>query len=1241
MAREGFVGYFVARLYVGFWMMCWGQHLVGHAQEPVGMPRLSIPEKTPDVLAPGIRPDAIIMRNGMGESVFVPKLRYEDFERYLSAENDQPLVVTMNALERMDISVKVVQAIAQLNVESQANLIEANSRWLSIPIALGAVQAIPSHSQRSSEIVPEFPSIRISNDSQGYVWRVSPGSQGQRNLHFEAVSNVRTSPQGQSLRLDLPLVPTIVRFELPIGPWELNLVGSGNEVVEPFQEIGPSSVAIARTSGGTVTFNWAKKSVADQIQAIEVESQTKYMPLMEAGEFRGVSNMAIRGPKTLGGRRFLITLPDRSKWREPLSSPSSFPGYRFGKSEETPAKANTVLLLEFEEAFSRTEIELPIEWQTSNSLDSDPISFSMLRVEGIQRHIGSIDVGVPRNVSFQWEPQAGIQFIRQSQASDGNDTLSYSFRFNQQNEPLKVHWNVGDRASDLMAAYDVAYDSGGLHLNGTIDILGDVRQLPFLQLDVQGWVVDRVQLQPSGRDLDLVAIRSRSTQDSDGTTSIPLSLGELLDALQPKSGSIGGNRSQAEALPTPTDTIDSLPLLTAREDSIRQPTRSISFVLSRPSGPTENADDSKRELGFSLPMLSWLDPAQQRLSLCVGGELTIQSAVAKLDAGDGTSHSIKRMDAIRWKQGESFTLSPSPSRGSPSTLKYRVAKSKTWTNWKGIAVANGTVIQGSSQTKIAITDEGFDLSQTWSLVNAGGIAKTLRLAVPSDWLEDGVAWLGTEAQVNDLQLTIDNVHVEARALHDGLVGPRFAFMTPAFERQYVWLQLILPSAEGVARSTDERKLSIRKRLSHRDKLSSTPASFDLLLPWIAADKPDDIVSVGPYIGVITHPEGIRCVVQSPLGGRYETLTGLESGSTEMPFDRTQLEPRLTGKLSLQTVDNETAVDVESVWLQSIVNAVEQRDRFVVRLKTRANFVSLRLPSMLIANGEFVVNGRKAVAVRSPSDVHRVDILLDHARQNSTVESDDAFVLEVFLWSSNNSQWLKTLQVNSPSISHCRSRAPFVWQIVVPTTVHLIGNTSTLSHGYRWKWQDLWFERKSDWTQDTIGSQMGATSQPFVSQQTNQYVFFSQDHTVPMRVWLAPRYLLWAPVAFFVLIASFFVMEFRWIRRPWISIFLLLSSLTFSQWAWDLSIALVQCLVAAIGIAVMYSTLKWVVDRRARRRSVFASRPSSPMIPSLVRVPSLSASAVLSKPVAANAASPAISAELPASTTTSIDAEGGK
>lgn len=1241
---RGFLRFFLALYWAELLMMCYGPLLVSAAQEPGGIPRLTVPDKTPDVLTPGIRPDAIIMRNGMGESILVPKSRFEDFERFLGSEKDIPSAISLDKLERMEVSVTVDQTIARLKVNAHANLSESNKNWLSIPIGLGAAQIIPS--QRTGEVGVEFPSVRILDDSSGYVWRLAPGNQGQRSLQFEASCNLRNSPQEQSLRLDLPLVPTIVRFELPIGQWELVVVGKGSEVVEPFRDTDSHSVAIAHISGGSTTFSWTKKSVADQVQAIEVESQTKYVPLTQAGEFRAMANLAIRGPKTLGGRRFLITLPDRSQWREPMTSSVSFPGYRFGRSEVTAANSNTVLLLEFEEAFSRTEIELPIEWQTSNLPDSNPISFSMLRVEGIQRHVGSVDLAVPRNVSFQWEPQAGIQFVRQSQSSDASDTLNYNFRFNQQTEPLIVHWNIGNRASDLKASYHIVYDSSVLRLSGTIDILGDVRLLPFLQLDVRGWTVDRVQLQPSGRDLDLIAVRSRSALDADGTqqntTSIPLSLGELLDALQPKNGNSVGNRTLGDGTPMPTDSISPTPLLSSREESIRQPTRSISFALSHSNGLVENSENTKREFGFSLPMLSWLDPeSQQRLSVCVGGEMTIQSTTSKLGDGERPSETFKRVPEALWNQseqkaGQGSTLSTSLSLSRLSILKYRVATSTSWVDWNGISEKIGTVIRASARTRIALTEEGLDISQTWRLVCEGRTAKTLRIAVPKEWLTPLSA---PEVPGNSIEWSIDNVPVSANLIQGSLAGQVPPFVSPLFEQQYGWVQLIIPDTQTAPESTHERKLTIRKRLNYREKLLNSPSTFDWPLPWIAADRPDDSFSMEAFVGDIVHDDGIRCVVQSPLGGIEEVVPLSESRSSLIPFDRTQLEPRLVGGLSLQSNAKELGCDVESVWLQTIVNAVEQRDRFVVRLSTRDNSISLSLPASRIANSEFIVNGRKALPNRNPSDVNRVDIQLDTTGLNSIAAAEKTYVLEVFLWRSNKSQWLKSLHAELPSIVNCRTRAPLVWQIVVPTTVHMIGNTSTLLPGYRWAWRDLWFGRKSDWTQETIGNQIGATSQPFVSQQTNEFVFFSLDHTVEMKVWTAPRHLLWAPVALFVLIGSYLVMEFRWIRKPWIGILLLLSSLAFSQWAWELSIALVQCFVAAIGIAFMYSILKWMVDRRARRRSVFALRPSSPLIPSAVRSPVLSGSGVLSK--TATAASPAniASLVLPPSTTISAEAEG--
>jgi len=1177
------------------------------------MPRLTLPEKTPDVLSPGIRQDAIIMRSGMGESVLVPKSKYEEFESFLKSKSSLPTAMAKDALERLELDVGIDQLTARYKVNALANLSEANSTWVSVPIALGSLQPIPSLSEG---IASEFPPLRVSQDSTGYVWRVAPGSLGIRDLHFDAISKVRALTQGYSLRLDLPPVQTIVRFELPPGQWDLNLVGNGSEIAEPFQDKGGKSIAIIRSSGGTLTLSWARKEFAEKVQAIEVESNTKYVPLMEAGGFRAAASLTIRGPQTLGGRRFLIALPPTSQWREPMTTSLSFPGYRLGRSEASDGNADTVLVLEFEESFSRTEIELTIEWQTSFTAESNRMNFSMLRVEGVQRHEGNIEIGAPRNVSFRWDPQSSIQFARQSQSGDGSDLLVYTFRLQQQDEPLRVEWIVGDRASDLKAFYNVEVDATLLRLNGTIDFLGDVRSLPFLQLDVRGWTVDRVQLQPSGRELDLIAIRSRSTVTAGGTqqsTSIPLSLGELLDAVPPRTGTVGTNR------PTDGTTAPSepgMPSQPSRDENTRQPTRSISFVLSIPKGQLVDPDGLKQEFGFWMPMLSWLDSeSQQRQFLCVGGEMSIRSSASELEPSAKLQESFKQI------------LDRNAARRY-SALKYRVEKAKSWLEWNGSYETRGAAIGANAQTRIEIGPESRDIIQTWKLSQANGRTKSLRLALPKDWSNETTQHEKNLDDSESVRLTLDDLPISIKPIPVIDKERLVPFISTSFEQRYDWMQIELPAPQRNDEMPSERKLIIRKKINHESPLSSNIAPFDWLLPWIAEDTSGDTLDIGKYSGEVVLSGGVRCVLQSPLGGRDGSVGESEMNSKLVSFDRTQMEPRLIGILSLPSVPDEKAVDIESVWLQTIVNAIEQRDRFVIRFDTRGDSLSLKLPAMRLANSEFIVNGRKIVPSRN--DNNQVDLLLDPDSMDLQPSTKKSYVLEVFIWSERKSQWLKSLRTEPLTIIHSTSRAPFAWQVVVPSTVHVIGNTSTLSPGYHWKWQDLWFGRKSDWNQDSLANFMGATAQPFVSQLTNQYVFFSLDHTVPMGVLTAPRYLLWAPVALFVLFVSFSAMEFRWIRKPWILIVLLLLGLAFSQWAWDLSIALAQCLVVAFGIAGTYALLKWGVDRRARRRSVFASRPSTPIILTASRTQAPSGVAIVSKSVA-----------VAASTTHAADGDGGQ
>ena len=1223
----------------------------GKAQEPDGMPRLTLPDKTPDVLYPGIQPDAFLIRNGMGETILVPKVRYEAFERFLSSESDRSIPLSAELLEQMEVAIKIEDLIARIQINANANLAEANSKWLSVPIALGNVQAIPN--QIVGETASEFPPLRVASDRSGYVWRLSPGGIGKRSIKFDALSNVRPSPQGSSLRLDLPSVPTVIRIALPLGQWELNIVGNGSEseVVEPFVATENHSTALVRTSGGSVTLNWVKKTVEDQAQAIEVKSLTKYVPLTESGQFRVTANLTIRGPKNLGGRRFLLILPEQSQWREPSAVASSFLGFRVSRSEQVSEKSNTVLMLEFEEAFSRMELELPIEWQSSLSNETNLISFFMPRVEGVQRHTGSIDLSVPRNISFQWEPQAGIQFVRQTSSNDGSESLTYSFGFSQQDEPLVGKWIEGDVASELQATYNVVCEPSIQRLSGSIEFLGDVRQLPFLQLDVRGWTVDRVQFQPSGQDLSLALIQSRTTPDREevqqSTTSIPLNLAELLDSNQFKTTALTGSRPPSDTMPLPAD--PNATMSPAREEAARQQNRGISFVLSR-ANPSENdLASQKQPIAFTLPMVSWLDPeSQQRESLLVGGDLTIQSTFLKLKEGEAHI-GLKRIVESNRRQGElsSGTSTSTESARSRAELSYRVASAKSWLEWNGNGEKLGSVLQTRCETKLHTTKEGLDVYQTWTLSHADGVSTNLRIALPKDWFEDGIKISDIAGQVGQLELSVDGEKVTGTAVVNKLSDSSSMLISPSLEQRYLWMRIALPENKGNSGAVREQKLTLRKRVSLREKLTTAPSSFEWLLPWVGSDRIEDTVEIVKFTGAVIHSEEMRCSIQSPVGGDLKPSSREEAEASGQSFDRTNLEPRLVGLQSLRSEVDDQSFELESMWLQTIVNAREQRDRFVYRIRTKSKVVSFRMPASQIASAEFIIDGKKVLGSSNPNDVQRIDLALDAILSDEKKLDRDVFVVEIFLWSLNDSQWWKSLRADSPTLLHCRSRSPLVWQVVLPTTVHLIGNTSTLSPGYRWKWQDLYLRRSSDWDQEKIGSSIGATPQRFVSEETNQYVFFSLDHTVSMKVWAAPRFLLWAPVALFVLIGSFFVMEFTWIKRPWVMTTLLLMSLVFSQWAWDLSIALVQCLVAAIGIAIMYSTLKWVVDRKSRRRSVFALRPGISMNLSAARAPSLSGSDVFAKAVASTAASPgsqlvAKSAPTtPQSTDSGVNAEGGK
>jgi len=1169
--------------------------VVVFGQENGGMPKQLIPEKTPDVLAPGIRSDAIIMRNSAGENIFVPKTSYEAFELFLRNEGESAsTLLSRESLEQMTISISTEPDIAHLKVDVEAQLSEPSQRWLNIPIGLGLVQAIPSILDEGGNL--EFPSIRVSSDSSGYLWKVPPDARLRKRLAFEAVGKLITNSQGQSIRLDIPLVPTTLKLKLPLGAWDLNLDGSGSEVIEPFREIDGMSVAIARTSGGATTLSWAKKRVVDQVQAIEVESQTKYSPMLETGQFRAITNFTVRGPKPLGGRRFLITLPKSAVWREPAASPIAFPGVRIGKLDSIPQTDETTLYLDFEEAVSRMDMAVAIEWQSTLGPEEETASFGIPKIEGVQRHFGTLDLTIPRNVQFQWEPKQGIQLIKQSQSSDGSDALVYSFRMNQQTDPLIARWIQGDRLSKLKGSYNVVYEQPMLRLTGSIDILGDIRSLPFLQLDVQGWTVDRVQLQPSGRELDLVSVRSSSTPQENGKSisrsSIALSLGELLDG---PTTTVPNTENRSDSIPDPGNEPSVNPPAVSLEPNRRvNVPRSILFVLSKPIPTMGN--NSPESISFSLPILSWIDPeSQKRLSICVGGELVVQSNSSKLQRTGGGSSWIRSFNDVDLATPTAtVSLTKSQPTKWRSEFKYKVTNSDTWSEWIGTAENLGATIQARCENIIKVDETSIDTVQSWRLRFIGRTPASLRIAVPVEWLGE------SKSDLSSIIADIDRNPVGMELIHDPVPDNSIDLKILEAQQHIAWIRLKFKESLGPQIETSERTLTIQNRVNDRGRAPGSRSSFDWILPKLATDASTDTISIERFSGEVQLAPNIQCLLSLPKSFSSSSEQNPWVAMNPIPFDCTQSEPRLSGEWIVAQSDYNEAVVVESTWLQSVLNAVEQRERYVVRFKTGARRISVDLPANRLTDIKVLVNGRKASMTLDERTAGRIDIALDPMSQSPKVNSEKSYVLEIFSWPTTQNGWITCLRAEPLKIQNCKNREALIWQIIVPTTSHLIGTSSSLSPGYSWNWQDLWFGRKSDWTQDLIETQMGATSQPLISQQTNQYVLFALNQNASMRVWMAPRYLLWIPVALFTLVASFVVIEFQWIRKPWLGISMLLASLAFSQWAWDLSIAVAQCFVAAMGVALLYSILKWMFDRRSRRRSVFASRPTTSLVPQVSR-----------------------------------------
>jgi hypothetical protein len=282
--------------------------------------------------------------------------------------------------------------------------------------------------------------------------------------------------------------------------------------------------------------------------------------------------------------------------------------------------------------------------------------------------------------------------------------------------------------------------------------------------------------------------------------------------------------------------------------------------------------------------------------------------------------------------------------------------------------------------------------------------------------------------------------------------------------------------------------------------------------------------------------------------------------------------------------------LEAEWVQTIVNALEQRDRYVARFQTDQRVVRIPASLALIRDAEWMLDGQRATVRQDSESEGFATVAIP---ETSDPAASTNHVLEVFTTQTAPKGWFRRVQPIGPRIQPTPSSAPLVWQIIVPRTEHLISSTKNALPMYQWRWRDLFFRRVGQSDQEEIEVRIGATPQPVLAQQVNQYDLTSVASTQPLEAIFVPSALIWLPVSMVVLVLAIVLRDSRWIRWPWFWAIFLGAFFVFSQVAWDISLLVLQAAIVSVGLAILYGLSRWAMDRRARRRSIFVSRQYTP------------------------------------------------
>lgn len=873
---------------------------ISHGQPPTGTPGL--PDRVPSALEKGVvKPDAFYLRDSGGNYIFVPNLRYEEFERLLRSQKPllDPQLPTHQILQweiagdipstngtASNVAGGIISGdIARWEVSLTVRLSSAATGAVAIPVGLAEwhLSATPQFSGEGEHL------LELMSPTAGYQWWIKGAANSEHTLKLQLISKVTQTIDRLSIKTSLPAAPIKVRVKVDGSNLRPEIEGQPGIAIASEALENNRTEFRYETSGGNQSLQWRRSNEQTRTFAIECQSKTT-VEVMEGGNpWKCRTTFAIQATSVTLAGEFRLTLPAGAQW-QPAATALSDSTYILEEvppeNAEGEQQRDLALLCRLNDGRGSGPLEIVVDWiWVPQAVENNgPIRFVAPQIQTVDRHEGYIDLLYPANYRLITLANSNT-FPVPNDSGVPTDKNAVRYRFDRNPAALNLSLRPEFSETRLRPAYVVEVYRNRVLLKGILDISLPQGTGSSVVMAPGTWTISEVEQALSGAAV----------------------------SIQPEDE----NRIRLQPPPSAIPAGDV--------------TRNTNW---RMEGVKDLADDRSLPLTIDLPSLISETPGVEPV---------------RFDYGAGTLVLVPA-DNVMLQPNETETLGLIPDSEIPAAaldlipqdrrrraVAYRFQSASSAPVWSGVRELLPQQVTAEADTNIDITPQLVSVTQRWKIRVANEPLSALRMIVSRDAFErsaiiatiDGntMSLLEVAPDPNvDIAIAEDETLVEFMQTGD-LVGE---------------LQIAVDT---------KTPINLRDGEAVENKLSLA----SLLLPQKTGYlKANLSIQHAPDVELLS-----TMTTQRGTGGWRSLEWASSSDAVSLQTDN-----NLSGlKLELKQLERlkTGSVRVTRAWLQTAFNTAQRRDRMVYAIETTNRRISIQVPAAgLDALYDVLIDGKRGV-----------------------------------------------------------------------------------------------------------------------------------------------------------------------------------------------------------------------------------------------------------------------------------------